>query len=221
MRAVDEARARGLVQVNGARCAAATAGPGELPGLRGRSQHAVRRERERSYTRHLDSTADDPAAARLITSALAHGLSTLRLEVETYWAQLSTDLWNGAERVFCMGNGPDGAFCAYTSGHPGWHAEAGMDGLRWGGPGQGEGMTATTYYAMADDEQLAAAQRSLDTHTVSSTGYCLACQILGPCRPREIAESIFYRSLRLPRRHPGATHPELLGARLVGAGRLG
>jgi hypothetical protein len=191
MREVDEAGARGPVQVNGAQCAAATAGPGQLPGLRAGSQHAVRRERERSYT------------------------------VETYWAQLSTDLWNDVERVFCMGDGPDGAFCAYTSGHPGWHAEAGMDGLRWGGPRQGDGMTATTYYAMAANEQLAAAQRSLDTHTVSSTGYCLACQILGPCRPREIAESIFYRSLQLPRRHPGATHPELLSARLVGAGRLG
>jgi hypothetical protein len=82
-------------------------------------------------------------------------------------------------------------------------------------------MTATTYYAMAADDQLAEAQRTLDTHTVSSTGFCLACQILGPCQPRGLAESIFYRALRLPRRYPGATRPELLGARRVGAGRLG
>jgi hypothetical protein len=82
-------------------------------------------------------------------------------------------------------------------------------------------MTATTYYAMAAGDQLAEAQRALDTHTVSSTGFCVTCQILGPCRPRELAESIFYRSLRLPRRHPGASRPELLSARRVGAGRLG
>ncbi len=82
-------------------------------------------------------------------------------------------------------------------------------------------MTATTYHAMAADDQLAEAQRTLDVHTVSSTGFCVECKILGPCRPRELAESIFFRSLRLPRRHPGATRPELLGARRVGAGRLG
>jgi hypothetical protein len=82
-------------------------------------------------------------------------------------------------------------------------------------------MTATTYYAMAADDQLAEAQRTLDTHTVGSTGFCLTCGILGPCRPRMSAESIFYRSLRLPRRHPGATRPELLGARRVRLGRFG
>jgi hypothetical protein len=70
-------------------------------------------------------------------------------------------------------------------------------------------MAVTTYYAMAADEQLAKAQRTLDAHTVSSTGFCLACGILGPCRPRVVAESIFYRSLRLPRRHPGDQAVEL------------
>jgi hypothetical protein len=79
----------------------------------------------------------------------------------------------------------------------------------------------TTYYAMAADGQLAEAQRTLDVHTVSSTGFCVTCEVLGPCRSRELAESIFFRSLRLPRRHPGATHPELMGARRVGIGRFG
>jgi hypothetical protein len=82
-------------------------------------------------------------------------------------------------------------------------------------------MTATTYYAMGADDQLVEAQRTLDAHIVSSTGFCLTCGILGPCRPRVLAESIFHRSLRLPRRHPGAMRPELLGARRVGTGRFG
>jgi hypothetical protein len=81
-------------------------------------------------------------------------------------------------------------------------------------------MTVTTYYAMAADDQLAEAQRTLDVHTVSSTGYCLTCEILGPCRPRESAESIVSHSLRLPRRRPGRTRPELLGARRIGAAGL-
>lgn len=85
----------------------------------------------------------------------------------------------------------------------------------------GRGMTATTYYGVAADDQLTEAQRDLDEHTISSTGFCMACQVLGPCKPRAEAESIFYRSLRLPVRHPGATRPELLGARQVGTGWLG
>ena len=83
-------------------------------------------------------------------------------------------------------------------------------------------MTATTYYAMTADDQLAEAQRTLDTHiTSSATGRCLACGTLGPCWRRETAVSIFSRTLRLPRRHPGATRPELVGARRVGMGALG
>ncbi len=80
-------------------------------------------------------------------------------------------------------------------------------------------MTVTTYYAATADEQLAEAQRTLDTHiTSSATGRCLACGTLGPCRRRESAVSIFSRTLWLPRRQPGATRPELVGARRLGAG---
>jgi hypothetical protein len=83
-------------------------------------------------------------------------------------------------------------------------------------------MTATTYYAMTADDQLADAQRTLDMHiTSSATGRCLACGCLGPCYKRENAVVIFSRTLRLPRRTPMATRPELVGARLVGAGLLG
>jgi hypothetical protein len=82
-------------------------------------------------------------------------------------------------------------------------------------------MSATPYYAMAADDQLAQAQQMLDAHTVGSTGFCMTCKILGPCRLRELAESVFFRSLRLPRRHPGATRPELLGAGRVGTGWFG
>ncbi len=83
-------------------------------------------------------------------------------------------------------------------------------------------MTVTTYYAMTADEQLSAAQRVLDTHiTSSATGRCLACGSLGPCYKRENAVVTFSRTLRLPRRKPMATRPELVGARLIGARLLG
>jgi len=83
-------------------------------------------------------------------------------------------------------------------------------------------MTATTYYAMTADEQLAAAQRVLDAHiTSSATGRCLQCGSLGPCYKRENAVVIFSRTLRLPRRQPMATRPELVGARQVGGAGLG
>ncbi len=73
-------------------------------------------------------------------------------------------------------------------------------------------MSTTTYYAMTADKQLAAAQQVLDTHVTSSaTGRCLACGSLGPCYRRENAVVVFSRTLRLPRRQPGATQPELTG----------
>ena len=53
-------------------------------------------------------------------------------------------------------------------------------------------MTATTYYAMTADEQLAEAQRTLDTHiTSSANGRCLQCGTPGPCYKRETAVVIF------------------------------
>ena len=82
-------------------------------------------------------------------------------------------------------------------------------------------MGATTYYAATTAERLAEAQRTLDTHVTSSaTGCCLACGTLGPCYKRENAVVIFSRAMRLPLRHPGASRPELVGARRVD-GRTG
>ncbi len=78
-------------------------------------------------------------------------------------------------------------------------------------------MTATTYYAVTAYGQLAAAQRTLDAHiTSSATGLCLACGTCGPCPERRSAVVIFSRTLRLPRRSPGATRPELVGTRSTG-----
>jgi hypothetical protein len=72
-------------------------------------------------------------------------------------------------------------------------------------------MTATIYYARAADGQLAEAQRVLDAHLTSSvSGRCLACGAYGPCPAREGAVVVFSRSLRLPRRRPGATRPDEL-----------
>jgi len=94
---------------------------------------AALRERERRYTLHLDFAADDPAQAREVAAALAEALGILRPEVETYSALLSIGgMWSEVETVFCMAGGPDGVFCAELAGHPGWHAEAAVNGLRWG-----------------------------------------------------------------------------------------
>ena len=79
-------------------------------------------------------------------------------------------------------------------------------------------MTATTYYATTAHDQLISAQRTLDKHiTASGTGRCMACGAASPCYRRESAVRIFSRSLRLPTRRPGATRPELVGARMVNA----
>lgn len=60
------------------------------------------------------------------------------------------------------------------------------------------------------------AQATLDLHvTAVATGLCIGCGAPGPCPERERAMTVFKRSLQLPQRAPGATRPELLGARLV------
>jgi hypothetical protein len=76
----------------------------------------------------------------------------------------------------------------------------------------------STYYATSAGEPLTEAQRVLDAHVTSSAnGYCLMCAVPGPCPDREAAVVTFSRTLMLPRRRPGATRPELAGARRVGA----
>ena len=79
-------------------------------------------------------------------------------------------------------------------------------------------MDGNTYYAASAARQLSEAQKILDLHVTSSaTGRCLACSSPGPCWRRESAVAIFSRSLRLPTRRPGASHPELINARCVTA----
>jgi hypothetical protein len=66
-------------------------------------------------------------------------------------------------------------------------------------------------------EQIDHAQATLERHAVSSAdGLCLSCGVPGPCAEHATAAKVFTLSLRLPRRVPGATRPELVGARLVG-----
>lgn len=75
---------------------------------------------------------------------------------------------------------------------------------------------APMYYAASAGQQLNQAQAVLDLHVTSSgTGRCVACDSPGPCWRRESAVAIFSRSLRLPARLPGASHPELINARRV------
>jgi hypothetical protein len=82
-------------------------------------------------------------------------------------------------------------------------------------------MAANTYYAASAEEQLTTAQATLDEHVTSSaTGRCLACDTPGPCWRRENAVVIFSRTLRLPVRSPGASRPELIGAKRIGQPRL-
>ncbi len=70
-------------------------------------------------------------------------------------------------------------------------------------------------------DQIENAQDVFDEHLVSSvTGLCLVCGVPGHCQRRETAGALFFVSLQLPRRRPGATRPELLGARCVGSGSL-
>jgi hypothetical protein len=77
------------------------------------------------------------------------------------------------------------------------------------------GEAALTTYEGAE-HQLAEAQAVLNLHSTSSaTGLCQVCGVPGPCFRRESAISIFSRYLRLPRRVPGLSKPDLIGARRV------
>ncbi|MFI6759465.1 hypothetical protein ACIBF5_10045 [Micromonospora sp. NPDC050417] len=66
-------------------------------------------------------------------------------------------------------------------------------------------------------DQIELAQQTLELHTVSSAnGHCMACGVPGPCAAQEQATKVFLFALRLPRRIPGLTRPELIGARQMG-----
>jgi hypothetical protein len=66
-------------------------------------------------------------------------------------------------------------------------------------------------------DQLRAAQADLDGHvTACATGLCLACGVAAPCAVSRSASAVFAQWRRLPQRRPGASRPELVGARRVG-----
>ena len=77
------------------------------------------------------------------------------------------------------------------------------------------GEAAVTTFDDAE-RQLAEAQAVLNLHATSSaTGLCRVCGIPGPCFRCDTAMSVFSRYHRLPRRIPGLSKPELIGARRV------
>jgi hypothetical protein len=61
------------------------------------------------------------------------------------------------------------------------------------------------------------AQIAIEQHCLSlATCTCRACGVAFPCAEYEKATNVFRKALSLPRRRPGASLPELLGARRVG-----
>jgi hypothetical protein len=72
-------------------------------------------------------------------------------------------------------------------------------------------MPSRTY---GEDQQIHIAQDALNTHAVSIVdGLCVTCRVPGPCLRHETAAVVFARFAKLPRRIPGLTRPELVGAR--------
>jgi hypothetical protein len=73
-----------------------------------------------------------------------------------------------------------------------------------------------TYRGTAVVDPLLTAQRILDVHIIScASGRCVVCGSARTCAARDQAMAAFARAARLPSRRPGASHPELLGARRV------
>jgi hypothetical protein len=102
--------------------------------LPGRLRAALMAEAQASrYTLHLDFTTNDAGKAKTLAAALVDGLAVLRPEVDAYAARLSgPGTSGGPQPLFCAATGPEGAVCGDFHGHAGWHAEAGVNGLRWG-----------------------------------------------------------------------------------------
>jgi hypothetical protein len=73
------------------------------------------------------------------------------------------------------------------------------------------GALAPTPWALLSHAQIAIEQHGLSLATCT----CRACGAAFPCAEYEKAVDLFRRASSLPRRRPGASHPELLGARRV------
>jgi len=123
----------GLGRADGARHNGVTVVADAVGQIHDRLLSAAQREPGRQFTLHVDFAADDIGRAHEVALALAEGLGILRAEVATHSAAVSAGgVWGDAEPVFCVADGPEGAFCADVAGHPGWHAESGVNGMRWG-----------------------------------------------------------------------------------------
>lgn len=67
-------------------------------------------------------------------------------------------------------------------------------------------MSVATYLSSTVLAQLAEAQTVIDMHlTFSRSGVCGLCKEADPCARRVVAEQLFARYGRLPRRTPGLT----------------
>jgi hypothetical protein len=74
-------------------------------------------------------------------------------------------------------------------------------------------MSTYTSTARRTIEQI---QAVVDHHPISSAdGRCVVCEVEGPCWPRHDALRALAAWHQLPRRRPGATRPQLIGARRV------
>lgn len=73
--------------------------------------------------------------------------------------------------------------------------------------------------ATTDVEQVVErAQRIVDQHAIlMASGKCSHCGTPGPCDQRWLALRELARNKRLPRRAPGLSRPELVGARRIDA----
>jgi hypothetical protein len=76
------------------------------------------------------------------------------------------------------------------------------------------------YLGQAAYDVLDQVQADIERHAVSSAdGLCLTCRTTGPCETYENASRTFMRYGQMPRRRPGLSRPQLLGARRVGIGQ--
>ncbi len=80
----------------------------------------------------------------------------------------------------------------------------------------------SVFVTAAVQEQLDYAQSQIDRHTAASgNGRCLTCGEEDPCSLRLVAAHVFTRYGQLPRRAPGASRPEQVGASKPWSGWLG
>ena len=71
----------------------------------------------------------------------------------------------------------------------------------------------SVYIGQTARRHVASAQQMLDVHVIGLMGRCLGCGEEAPCALHETAALAIRRYGSLPRRRPGASHPELVDVR--------